>query len=97
GLLRAAPNERSRLFVQSEDRTIDTQVTSLLSPFERLRPLRHEDRLATRPILIAYRSFDRQWLLPDSRLMVRPRPPLWMVRGDTQVYITEQSNHAIKS
>ncbi len=36
----------------------------------------------------AYRSFDRQWLLADARLLDRPRPPLWQVHGNRQVYLT---------
>ncbi len=36
----------------------------------------------------AYRSFDRQWLLADARVLDRPRPPLWRVYGDRQVFMT---------
>lgn len=35
-----------------------------------------------------YRSFDRQWLILDNRLMDRPRPELWAVRSDRQIYLT---------
>ena len=36
----------------------------------------------------AYRSFDRQWLIADNRLISRPRPPLWLAHGERQLYIT---------
>ena len=36
----------------------------------------------------AYRSFDRQWLLADSRLLDRPSPDLWRSHSDRQVYLT---------
>ena len=36
----------------------------------------------------AYRSFDRQWLLADARLLDRPRPPLWHAHSDRQVYLS---------
>jgi hypothetical protein len=36
----------------------------------------------------AYRSFDRQWLLADSRLLDRPSPDVWRSHSDRQVYIT---------
>jgi hypothetical protein len=36
----------------------------------------------------AYRSFDRQWLLADSRLLDRPSPDLWKSHSDRQVYLT---------
>jgi hypothetical protein len=40
------------------------------------------------PIRIAFRSFDRQWLPPDNRLLTRPRPELWAVLSDRQVFFT---------
>ena len=36
----------------------------------------------------AYRSFDRQWLLADARLLDRPRPALWSAHSGRQVYLT---------
>ena len=36
----------------------------------------------------AYRSFDRQWLIADSRLADFIRPVLWQVYSDRQVYMT---------
>ena len=38
---------------------------------------------------VGYRSFDRQWLIPDSRVIDRPRVALWQVRSDRQLYLTE--------
>jgi hypothetical protein len=40
------------------------------------------------PIRLAFRSLDRQWLPPDNRLMSRPRPELWGVLSDRQVFLT---------
>jgi len=37
---------------------------------------------------IGYRSFDRQWIIPDKRLINRPNPALWGVRSGGQVYLT---------
>lgn len=36
----------------------------------------------------SFRSFDRQWLLADERLIARPRPDLWAADGPAQVYLT---------
>ncbi len=41
-----------------------------------------------RPIRYAYRSFDRQWLIPDYRLINRPNPTLWTSHSSRQVYLT---------
>ena len=40
------------------------------------------------PIGYAYRSFDRQWIIPDARLINQPNPRLWDLRSDRQVFIT---------
>lgn len=41
-----------------------------------------------KPVRYAYRSFDRQWIIPDSRLINQPNPRLWEIVSDQQVFIT---------
>lgn len=41
-------------------------------------------------VRVGYRSFDRQWLIADSRAVHRPSPPLWSARIPGQVYVIEQ-------
>lgn len=40
------------------------------------------------PVRYAFRSFDRQWLIPDNRLINRANPTLWNVYSGRQVYLT---------
>jgi hypothetical protein len=40
------------------------------------------------PVPYGFRSFDRQWIIPDNRLINRPNPELWRLRSDEQVYLT---------
>lgn len=40
------------------------------------------------PVPYAFRSFDRQWLIADARLLNDPRPVLWKLRSNSQVYMT---------
>lgn len=40
------------------------------------------------PVMYAYRSFDRQWIIPDSRLINQPNPKLWAARHQNQVFLT---------
>jgi hypothetical protein len=40
------------------------------------------------PIRYGFRSFDRQWIIPDNRLINRPNPELWECHSDRQVYLT---------
>ncbi len=40
------------------------------------------------PIRYGYRSFDRQWIIPDKRLINRPNPELWVSHSESQIYMT---------
>jgi Type ISP C-terminal specificity domain/N-6 DNA Methylase len=43
------------------------------------------------PVRYSFRSFDRQWIIPDNRLINQPNPELWKSRSDRQVYLTALS------
>jgi hypothetical protein len=43
------------------------------------------------PARYSFRSFDRQWIIPDNRLINQPNPELWESRSDHQVYLTALS------
>ena len=49
------------------------------------------------PTRYAFRSFDRQWIIPDNRLINRPNPTLWKVRSDKQVFATALERASPKS
>lgn len=40
------------------------------------------------PVRYGFRSFDRQWIIPDNRLINRPNPTLWRLHSDRQVCLT---------
>lgn len=46
------------------------------------------DAPSVEPTRYAFRSFDRQWMLPDNRLCDRPRPTLNAAHGENQIYLT---------
>jgi predicted helicase len=43
----------------------------------------------------AYRSFDRQYLILDTRVIDFPRPGLWSTEGPSQVFISEPHTNVI--
>lgn len=47
-----------------------------------------------KPVHYGFRSFDRQWIIPDSRLINQPNPKLWENYGPKQVYLTAQMDRA---
>ncbi len=40
------------------------------------------------PTRYGFRSFDRQWIIPDGRIINRPNPTLWESFSDEQVFLT---------
>lgn len=51
----------------------------------------------TEPICYGYRSFDRQWIIPDARLINQPNPNLWETHSERQVYLTVLTRSAPRS
>jgi Type ISP C-terminal specificity domain/N-6 DNA Methylase len=83
------PEKRAELFDPDDDRNIDRRVKA---GFCRLtvKPssVRADRDHVTPPVRYAFRSFDRQYLIPDHRLISRARPLLWDGYSAKQVYIT---------
>ncbi|MGP8245395.1 MAG: type ISP restriction/modification enzyme [Bryobacteraceae bacterium] len=46
------------------------------------------------PVRYGFRSFDRQWIIPDNRVINRPNPELWRSRSQNQIYITAPSDRS---
>lgn len=94
-LIKAADHEKAELFKETRDRT----VTGLAPALPRIprppRAIMHETTLEPHIETVAYRSFDRQRLLYDPRVIDYARPSLWQVLGDEQIYATEQHAHPI--
>ena len=40
------------------------------------------------PTRYGFRSFDRQWIIPDNRVINRPNPTLWKSHSEHQIYLT---------
>ena len=104
----ATLNSRWRALLGAIDRGTAMRVTSPTqldrSPVDLLagRPLAplSDVPAGTKPVAVipyAYRSFDRQWLLADARLLDRPRPPLWSVHSDRQVYLSSLLTNVLGS
>jgi len=57
-------------------------------------PVRDDSTSGATPIRYAFRSFDRQWVLPDARLINQPNPGLWDWHSNRQVYLTGLVAHS---
>ena len=93
-LVRAKPDQKEELFHphlrngQPGDKHVNKVVKGL--------PGYPDDPMSTAaskgdclpPIHYGYRTFDRQWIIPDSRVINQPNPELWRFHGEKQLYLT---------
>jgi len=94
-LIEAPPKEKEDLFHPTlrngkpADRHIRSAMSQALPGFT-LATTRLIDETAQcpSPVAYAYRSFNRQWIIPDTRVITQPNAELWQSRSENQVYIT---------
>lgn len=89
-LVSAAPQARPALFRETGDRRVSNAYKPMDGEGARLLPI-SSLKSGTPPeeiVRVSFRSFDRQWAIADGRTCSRPRPPLWLVRGQDQVFLT---------
>lgn len=100
-LINAKPEYKQELFVphlnkgKLGDRHIDREVKKGLPGFpDNPTPVAKDASDCTSPVPYGFRSFDRQWIIPDNRVLNRPNPELWRAHGDRQVYMTALMAHS---
>jgi len=93
-----APLEKEKLFHPDRDRYIDKVVKIDLGP-ERVRQVTvaQDQQSIVPPVPYAFRSFDRQWIVPDHRLLSMARPDLWSKQSGRQVFLTALEASSPKS
>lgn len=63
------------------------QAKGLPGHQHRPSPVADEQGPCVTPIRYGFRSFDRQWIIPDSRLINQPNPKLWALHSNRQIYL----------
>jgi hypothetical protein len=88
--------DKAGLLRETRDRKITGKYSNILNQSEELIPLIDaQNNNLIYPVRYAYRSFDRQWIIPDNRLGDYLRPQLWHVHGEKQLYFTSLFNHPL--
>ena len=87
--MEAPPGDRGALLSETESRRANSTPANLQGDGSRLPPL---DALGGSPHegieRYGYRSFDRQWIIADARVIDAPKRPFWNARGPNQVFLT---------
>lgn len=89
--------EKEKLFYPHEggDKTSTKRASKGLAGHE-FRPIAvaADSGSVIAPARYAFRSFDRQWIIPDNRLINRPNPILWQGYSSSQVFLTAPDDRA---
>lgn len=81
-----------------DDRNLNKIVRTGLTGFKHsVAKLSDETNMECELARYAFRSFDRQWIIPDHRLLSRARPLLWDNHSQTQVFATAIERASVKS
>ncbi len=94
-LVSAIGEEKRILMKETNSSNVTTTPEALPGQSMNSGPLVNEQGAPTTPTQIAYRAFDIQWTIPDSRLHHRPRPDLWRTLGPRQIFTIEQNAEPI--
>lgn len=88
------PQKKALMFHPDRDRTLERTVAVPLGRHElRPVPVAKDKGGVVAPVRYAFRSFDRQWIIPDHRLLSQARPLLWSENGGGQVFFTGLLDH----
>ncbi len=55
---------------------------------ERLHAVMDDQQGPIEPVRYGFRTLDRQWIIPDARLINQPNPTLWNTHSPGQIYLT---------
>lgn len=100
-LINAPVDEKEELFHATlrdgkpADRHIRSVVKEALPGYEpTLTPLVDEKGSCRPPVRYGFRSFNRQWIIPDLRVITQPTAELWASQSEQQVYLTAPSDRS---
>ena len=99
-LIRARSEQKEELFHphlrggKPGDKHVNKVVSGLPGYPSNPKPVADEKGDCLPPLHYGFRSFDRQWIIPDSRLINQPNPALWRSHSNRQVYLTALMAHS---
>jgi hypothetical protein len=94
-LISAATQARAGLLKETRDRLTGTVIKPVPAFARHSGTIGEEHDVCPAPVRIGYRAFDRQYLIPDTRIIDFPRPALWHVVGNRQVFAVEAHNEPL--
>lgn len=81
-------SRQRELFSEGAGLSVDRRLRDALPGFAARPTAIGKDTTMETPVRYAFRSLDRQWIIPDKRVLNRPNPTLWGTESAAQVYLT---------
>jgi hypothetical protein len=91
----ALASAKGELLKETRDRLTSTIAGPIVGFASHSGTIGEEQSECPAPVRIGYRAFDRQYLIPDTRLIDFPRPGLWQVASGRQVFAVEQHDEPL--
>ncbi|WP_338678173.1 type ISP restriction/modification enzyme [Streptomyces sp. SCSIO 30461] len=88
-LVSADEGRRRTLFGETRARTLHSAVAALPGQSAGTAWFAGEGGACPDPVRIVHGPFDRQWIIPDHRLIDIARPELWRVADERQLFVQE--------
>ncbi|QIY66414.2 SAV_2336 N-terminal domain-related protein [Streptomyces sp. RPA4-2] len=85
------PEVKASLFKPTRDSSTEKIHNALPGRAPHGVPLSREESGRPDVVRIGMRSFDRQWLIADERVIDRPRPGLWAALRQGQIFLNQPS------
>jgi hypothetical protein len=99
-LIRAKPGQKEELFHphlrggKPGDKHVNKVVKGLPGFPDDPKPVADSKGDCLQPVRYGFRSFDRQWIIPDNRVINQPNSNLWQAHGDRQFYLTAPTDRS---
>jgi Type ISP C-terminal specificity domain/N-6 DNA Methylase len=94
-LIQADSAAKGRLFKETRDRSINRVFPAIPGVPSGNTSLLNETMSEPLIARVGFRSFDRQYMILDRRVVDYPRAALWHLDDDTQIFMTEQHAHPL--
>jgi hypothetical protein len=94
-LIGAPAPVKASLLKETRDRLTSTPLRPVPGLVSHSGTISEEKGECPAPTRIGYRAFDRHYLIPDTRLIDFPRPALWQVASERQVFVVEQHDEPL--
>ena len=94
-LIGAPASAKAELLKETPDRMTGTTAVTVPGLVRHSGTIGEEMGGCPLPTRIGYRAFDRQYLIPDTRVIDRPRPALWQVANERQIFVAEQHDEPL--